>query len=358
LTKGGQQNTDVTAWTAVPMMFGQLDAARAKETLMTMSSSQLSTDWGTRMLSNRSPAYDPVAYNNGGVWPFLTGFVATAEYEYRHPHAGYTHLRQLVNLTFDHALGSHHEILSGDYYRPLDESVPHQLFSSGMVITPFVRGLLGLRPDAQNHVLRFAPQLPPAWDRLRVKNYRLGSSKLTFDIRRPAFSNLRFEIAKEDDEPIKLQLAPTLPIFARITRVTVDGKAVKNISNLVAANGIFNYETTLKRRRVIEITFKGGIEIDLPQPPAQPGARTTSLKVLYVTTFGPNRLALILEGLAGRSYTLRVRGGHTVQEAAGGILRNEENGWKPIDVSFPGSGNNDSYQTRNLELRLKEPGKR
>jgi hypothetical protein len=312
------------------------------------------------MLSNNSRSYDPIAYNNGGVWPFLTGFVAMAEYEYRRPHSAFAHLRQLVDLTFDHALGYHHEILSGDFYRPLDESVPHQLFSSGMVITPLIRGLLGIRADAPNRALRLAPQIPAAWERLRVKNYRVGSSRLTIEIRKTGISNLRFEMTKEDDDPLKLQLKPALPAFARITKLIVDGKSVKLTPAVVSAGNILNYEPVLRRRSTIEIVYKGGIEIDVPQAEVLPGARSASIKVLDVSTPAPNRLALRLEGLAGRSYTVRARGGHILQEVIGGTLKGEERGWKLIEIAFPAStalNDDDLYQTRNLELRLREPGR-
>ncbi len=358
LTKSGKQNAEITAWTAVPMMFGQLDQKRAGETLAILSSSQISTDWGARMLGNQSPAYDPTAYNNGGVWPFLTGFVACAEYAYRRPHAGLAHLHQLAQHTFDHALGLSPEILSGDYYRPLDESVPHQLFSSGMVITPLIRGMLGLRPDAANRTLRFAPQLPAAWDSLRVRNYRIGTSRLGFDIKRNGFANLKIEITKEDDEPLKLQLSPPLPVLATITRLLIDNKRVKLNSSFFGADGTFNIETMLRRRAVIEIIFKGGVEIDAPHTPAQLGERTQSLKVIEVTTPASNRLAARLEGLQGRSYTIRARGGHLVQSVQGATLRGEEGGWKLIDVSFPASANLNAYQSRTIELILKEPSKR
>jgi hypothetical protein len=353
LTKSGKQNPEVTAWAAAPMMFGLLDPKRAGGTLAMLSSSQISTDWGTRMLGNQSPAYDPIAYNNGGVWPFLTGFVACAEYEYRRPHAGFAHLKQLAQLTFDHALGSHPEILSGDFYRPLDESVPHQLFSSGMVITPFIRGMLGLRADAANRALRFAPQLPAAWDSLRVRNYRIGASKLSFDIRRSQLFNLRYEIAKEDDEPLKLQFSPALPALARITRATVDGKPVKCATSVYGAGVTCNLEITLRRRAVIEIIFGGGIEIDAPQPAVQPGDRTQSLKIIEITTPANNKLVARLEGLQGRSYTIRARGGLGVQSVQGGTLKGEEGGWKLIEVSFPASANVNDYQSRTIELTLR-----
>lgn len=357
LTKSGKQNNEFTAWTAVPMMFGQLDAKRVGETINGLSSSAISTDWGARMLANSSPAYDPVAYNNGGVWPFLTGFVACAEYEYRRPHSGFAHLQQLANLGLDHSLGTHPEILSGDFYRPLGESVPHQLFSTGMVITPFVRGLLGLRADATKQTLRIAPQLPVAWETLKIKNYRIGSNRVTITARRSSISNLRFEIEKNDDAELKLQMAPALPALAKVTKVTVDGKSVKFTQAFYGANTACQFEALLKRRTVIEITFKDGIEFDVPSPSPQLGERTTSLKVLEAATPGTNRLTIKLEGLPGRSYTLRFRGGLSIVSAQGGTIKGDSGLWQLVEVSFQPSADEQTYQTRLLELTLRESGK-
>jgi glycogen debranching enzyme len=367
LTKDGKQNPEVTAWTAVPMMFTQLDANRAGETLANLSASRISTDWGARMLSAGSPAYDPIAYNNGGVWPFLTGFVSCAEYEYHRPQAGYAHLRQLAQLTFDSALGYHPEILSGDYYRPLDESVPHQLFSSAMVITPLIRGLLGARPDAgaaPNRALRLAPQLPAAWDSLRVRNYRVGTSKLNFDFKRVP-SSYRLELSKEDDDAMKLQYAPALPALARINRVLVDGKQVKFTTKANGGDQVCNVEFTMRRRAVVEILFKGGIEIDVPFEAALTGERSRALKVIELSAPAGNRLVARLEGLQGRVYMLRARVGtgvqssrggqpvQAIQSVQGGALRGEENGWKLIEVSFPASADANAFLSRMVEINLK-----
>jgi hypothetical protein len=226
-----------------------------------------------------------------------------------------------------------------------------------MVVTPFVRGLLGLRADAANRTLRIAPQLPAAWDSLKVKNYRIGLNKLTLSIKRPSISNFRFEIEKQDDEPLKLLLAPALPALAKITRVTVDGKQVRFAPALYGASTVCQFEAFLKRRLVIEVMFKDGIEFDVPAQSAQIGERTSSLKVLDVTTPAPNRLMVKLEGLAGRTYTLRIRGGMAILAAQGGTLRGDENGWKLIEVAFPVASDS-AYQPRNLELMLKETGRR
>ncbi|MBK9706378.1 MAG: hypothetical protein IPO77_05055 [Acidobacteria bacterium] len=352
LTKSGKQNTEVTAWAAVPMMFGQLDARRASLTIRTLSSSQISSDWGTRMLTNRSPAYDPMAYNNGGVWPFLTGFVASAEYAYRHNHSGLAHLRQLARMTFDHSLGFHHEILSGDFYRPLDESVPHQLFSSGMVITPFIRGLLGLRADAPKKSLRLSPQIPASWDKLSVRNYLFGKSSISINFRRTGLTSLSYEISKDDDDPIKLQFEPSLPAFARINRVLIDGKAARISSNQSDyLKPALSLETTLKRRTLIEISFTGGIEIEVPDSPTQTGDRTSSLKILEVMPSSANSLNLSVEGLSGKTYKILARAPNGIQEISGAAIKGDENGWKAISIEFPAAEGDPVYQVKIIQIR-------
>ena len=49
----------------------------ACRTLEKINAADLTTDWGVRMLSSASPFFEPLNYNYGAVWPFLTGWVAT-----------------------------------------------------------------------------------------------------------------------------------------------------------------------------------------------------------------------------------------------------------------------------------------
>lgn len=354
LTKSGKQNMEVTAWTAVPMMFGLLDPQKAGATLAGLASGHLSTDWGTRMIGNNSPAYDPIAYNNGGVWPFLTGFVATGEYAYHHRHSAFAHLRQTANLTFDFALGAHPEILSGDYYRPLDESVPHQLFSSGMVITPLVRGLLGLSADATLlRLLRFEPQIPASWDRVTVRNFRLGEEKMRIEMRRPDYATLKYELHRESDQPLGFVFRPALPPLARIRQVLIDGKPVpvpqRRDSEFFDAP--YTFSLTLQKQSVIEITLEGGAEIDVPVTVPQPGDRTSSLKVLGLSSPADKKLSLRVEGLAGRSCLVRVRGGLKLAGVSGATLKGESGGWQLIEIAFSGEADTGQAKTVGLELR-------
>jgi len=328
LLKDGTLNTELTAWTALPMFFGQLDRTLASESVRLLGSSRISTDWGARMLDNRSAAYNPIAYNNGGVWPFLTGFVAAAEYEYEHPHSGFAHLSQLVNLSFDFALGYHHEILSGDYYRPLDESVPHQLFSSGMVVTPLVRGLLGLRADAFKRTIVFKPQIPAGWESFEVRHFRLGDDSVDISYRRESDNSFRLIFTRSGDSPMNIDFTPPIPLLADNVRVTIDG----NRTRIGPDQPGESYRLQPGKRSEVIVSFTGGIEFDVPFAKPAIGDRTSSLKIIDVLKGDDRTLRIIVEGLSGESYVIRVRG--RVRSVTGGSIKAVQNRYTLIETSF------------------------
>ena len=52
------------------------------------SSAELVADWGVRMLSTRSSLYEPLNYNYGAAWPFLSGWVSAALFGHGFVQAG------------------------------------------------------------------------------------------------------------------------------------------------------------------------------------------------------------------------------------------------------------------------------
>jgi hypothetical protein len=147
ILEGGKTNSAITAWPAVAGAFELLDPQHAGPTLDALASSQLLTDWGVRLLSSDHPLYDPLHYNNGAVWPFMTGFASWALYNYGREEAAYRALKANARTTFEGALGRNPELMSGRYHQTLDTTVPHQFFATSMIPTPLILGLLRSRPD-------------------------------------------------------------------------------------------------------------------------------------------------------------------------------------------------------------------
>ena len=142
------------------------------------ASEEFSTDWGTRLLSDRVSFYDPISYHQGSVWPLFTGWVSVAEYRAGRTLSGYAHLMQNADLTWSQDLGDVTELLSGKFFEPLGRSTAHQLWSSAMVISPVVRGMFGLEWNAPGNTLSVTPHLPADWQGAMIRNVPFGTSRI------------------------------------------------------------------------------------------------------------------------------------------------------------------------------------
>ena len=174
----GTQVKETTIWPAIGMRFNVLDREKGWLARKRIASPELSADWGTRFLSTASIYYDPSSYNNGAVWPFLTGFSSLALYNYGNPYHGLSLLLANLEIILDYDYGAPTELLSGDIYRPLDQSVPNQVWSSGNTISAFVEGLVGFETDALKKKIHLKPAIPLIWKYLKVSNLKVGKGKI------------------------------------------------------------------------------------------------------------------------------------------------------------------------------------
>jgi len=179
---GGSTDNTPTIFPAVAWWDGSYSLGHAEPMMQRWASSEFSTDWGTRLLSDKVSFYDPISYHQGSVWPLFTGWVSLAEYRAGHPLAGYAHLMQNADLTWAEDPGSVTELLSGQFFQTFSFSTPHQLWSSAMVISPVLRGMFGLGWNAASETLTVNPRLPADWSSAQVLRVPLGSSSvdLTF----------------------------------------------------------------------------------------------------------------------------------------------------------------------------------
>ncbi len=233
LLEDGSVNPNVTAWAATAMAFGVLAQSRGAEMATKLASSNVMTDWGARPLSAASTLFDPLHYNNGAVWPFVTGFTSLAQYTYHNQNAGKFALDAIARTGFDFSRGRNPEVLSGRLYKPLDTAVPQQFFATSMVLTPLIRGLLGIDVDAPRRRLTIAPHLPPDWDSVFVSNVPLGTDKIGFSIIREGGAlTLRLSESpppydmtrglKPLSSPVEVEFSPALPLGATVALPAAD----------------------------------------------------------------------------------------------------------------------------------------
>ncbi len=343
ILRSGRTNDNLTMWPATAQSFGLLRPDRAERMMARLASDVISTDWGARPLSSGSPLYDPMHYNNGAVWPFVTGFVSWGQYHARRPWSGYPLIDALSQMTFDWARGRHPELLSGAFYRPLDTAVPHQFFATSMLLSPVLRGLLGWEPDAAAGRARLAPQLPPSWDRVTVRHLRVGSSDLTARLER---GSGRASVTLSASAPLAVAYVQSLPAGARHARATLDGKPVETRSERGMHDGTLSVlvraGATPQR---LEITWTGGLEIEPPRNALTPGQASTGLRVLDFRAADAG-WTLVVEGAAAGRYEIGLVG-ERVAQANGAEVARREGGMTTIAVTFPAGS---SRQTKTITL--------
>lgn len=349
-----------TVLPAVPLWFETMTAERAQPQIDHLGSGQMATDWGARIISNQSQLYDPLSYHYGSVWPLFTGWSSMGAYRYGRPHVGYQALMANALLTYTNALGYVTELLSGDFNAPFGRSSHHQIWSEAMVVTPAMRGLLGIDVSAGGEQLRFAPQLPGNWNHVEVRKVMAGkatfdlkltreSGRLTVTIKRRGTATTGS--ASGSDGVRRITVAPAFPLDARVRNVKVQGRtaqfATKRIGDVQRA------EVTIDGvQQNIEVVYNyvEGTDVFIDQEIPAPGARSKGLRILR-SRADQDALHLVLEGIGGQSYPLQVRTPHQLGVGPGASL--ETNGKSETRLLIAFDRPTGTYVRRELTIPLR-----
>lgn len=361
ILEGKKVNENLTAWPATALSFDVFDATRGAQMVSRLASNEIMTDWGARPLSSRSSLFDPLHYNNGAVWPFVTGWVSLAQYRYHNAHAGRFALDAIARTGFDEALGRNPEVISGRLYKPLDTAVPHQFFATSMVLTPLVRGLLGIEIDAPAGRVKVAPHLPADWDSVRVEQLAVGEARLALRLERKG-RTIALAVTRQGGgggRAIVVEFAPALPLGARLVSRAADGT---RLEARAFPGAVVAHDSAALRDSVrLAVQWEGGWEVSPPRQAPRIGDRSSALRVLSERMEGAT-YRVNLEGRAGTSYVVRVRAPRgaprmaTVGSAAAAsrslrLGEPDHDGWVTLAVDIPSVGADaDGYVAVSLSL--------
>ena len=317
----GEHVDIVSPWPSVALQWGLGEPDKSVETLEKLNSAELSTDWGIRSISNKSPYYEPLNYNYGAVWPFLNSWVATAQYRHRLALQGYSTLMASVRHSFDNALGKITEVFSGSANIWPQEAVSHQGFSSAGVVLPLVRGLLGLDGDAVGKEVTFAPQVPADWDSLVVTGYRVGAAEFAFRYRRSA-ARISVTCTASNADGYRARIELPIPKGARWMKASIDGKPMNySLTEYASVQGL-SVELDNPSGSVVELEYEPTAELLPPDVSTTTGDTNKGLKIISSRN-EKRELVVTVEGLSGARYSLGLRNAHMVASSRGCSLQGE-----------------------------------
>ena len=316
LDKNDQKVDEPSVLATVPMWFGLPSEADAAAMIGQLADFDQQTDWGMRIISNRSPLFSGGGYHYGSVWPLFTGWASVAEYRYHQTFPAYTNLRANALLALDGSLGHVTEVLSGDYYQPLSTSSPHQIWSAAMVVSPILRGMLGLEVDAIHHSVKLAPHVPADWTRFSIENVRVGKDTLLLNYKKEeGIDDLKIpggivlEVGRTSGgEECTIEFRPAISLRAKVQKVDLNFKSIPFSVELNGEDQHVVVRFPIKEGKSllrIYITNDFGFSADLTLPAL--GSASRGLRVLSETwSASRNQLTLEVSGAAGGEYGLRV----------------------------------------------------
>jgi hypothetical protein len=275
---------------------------------------------------------------------------------YRHgrPHVGYDALMANALLTFSGALGYVTELLSGDFATPFGRSSHHQVWSQAMVISPILKGLLGIEAADGGRTLVFAPALPATWDRVAIRSVRAGTAVYDITFERSGGRAVVRVTRGEGWQPgdaRRLVVAPAFATDARVGKVTVNGAAAQpRISRL---GDVQRAEVSIQGPAdTTEVVFRydEGTEVQADIEAPLPGASNQGLRILRVSA-DANALHLTAEGRGDHAYIVRVRSPRRAGPADGVRVLPPDGRDQLLEIRFEGSA--ESYVRREIVVPLR-----
>ncbi len=337
LKQDDQRVEEASVLATVPMWFGLSEAGHADKMITQLADEDQDADWGMRIISSRSPLYDGSGYHYGAVWPLFTGWASVGEYGYHRALPAYFNLRANALLDTDASLGHFTEVLSGDYNESFSTSSPHQIWSSAMVISPVLRGLLGLHTDAEAHQITLAPHLPANWSTLAIHNVHVEKVSADFQFHKTPDS-IVLETERKGNGDCWVEFSPALSLRAHVTSVELNGRALPfkvqqnaNDQHVSIRFPVYGGPNTL----VIRVKNDFGVEASNELPPL--GGASRELRILSQSwNAARNQLTLEISGLAGRQYELSLWNATQIDSVEGAEL--DKSG--RLQVHLPAAGEN------------------
>src|SRR5215470_10343139 len=338
-----------TVLSTAPMWFEVFDPAKANATIDRLAAADHATDWGMRIFSNRNPLFDPEGYHFGSVWPLFTGWASLGEYVYHRPLTAYANLQANAHLVFDGSLGHVTEVLSGSRYEPLPDSCPHQIWSSAMVVSPLMRGLLGITSSATENEIVVAPHTPAGWNSWSAKNVPAcgGTVDLMYG-KTSAKESLQAVLHKTtppSGRDCRLTFSPGVSPHARIGRSIkvrqTAGDQHPTVSALLSSG-----------RASIAIPVQGDFQLAIADELPTLGDTSSNLRVVQESWSSDHkRVQLLLNGLSGSVYQMYSYGAAITSAQGAHIVKSTPDS-QLIEVRFPNDAQAGEYTSWTITLNF------
>jgi glycogen debranching enzyme len=330
---------------------GVFDRDKAEHALDRMARANFLADWGLRSIPQDDRLFQGESYGHGSVWPLGTGVQSLAFYRYHRPLQGYPLWRTLIDQSFLNSLGHVPEAFSGEFYRELDVSVPEQIWSSGMVVTTLLRGLLGIEPDAPAGRLSWSPHLPANWPFVKIRNLKIGQSVLNLEMEQ---ADSQVSMHLENAGPaLEVEFAPEIPLGPAAFRAVLNGKPIPASLRAHSQDAHSVVQFRAEKTSQLTISFEPGVRPWQLSSTGRIGDESRGLRILSSSLRGRIYRAEV-EGVPGACSPLVISTPWQISQVKGGkVTSHREHEWRLMVSPTRDSCNGDAtYKTWALEVEF------
>jgi glycogen debranching enzyme len=172
------------------LQHGILYPEKAKSVAERLRAPDLFSGWGIRTLSSQSPAYNPIGYHTGSVWPHDNSLIAMGLRSVGAVEQALEVAQGILDMTRHQPYNRPPELFCG-YERTAGNSpiqypvaCSPQAWATGTIFQ-LLQMMVNLVPDAPSNYLRIIdPALPASIQQLSFKNLRIGSTLIDLEFTR------------------------------------------------------------------------------------------------------------------------------------------------------------------------------
>jgi glycogen debranching enzyme len=184
-----RQVRSITSNAAHALYAGIADDARAASVAEHLMAPDMFSGWGVRTLSASSPAYNPMSYHNGSVWPHDNAIVAAGLKRYGHTEAALRITRAMLDVAAEARDSRLPELFCGFTRQDVPVPVAYPVAcipQAWAAVAPFLllQSLLGIEADALAGTLTFNhPVLPQGLGHVQLRGMRVGKAAVSLSFR-------------------------------------------------------------------------------------------------------------------------------------------------------------------------------
>jgi glycogen debranching enzyme len=169
---------------------GIVEPERAAAVAERLMADDMFCGWGVRTLSSECPAFNPMSYHNGSVWPHDNAILAAGLKRYGHDEA----VRRIADAMFAVATSAR-DFRLPELYCGFDRAERAAVVAYPVACIPqawaaaapflLLQTMLGISPDAPGRALMIERPILPDWlERVRLESLRVGNATVTLDFKR------------------------------------------------------------------------------------------------------------------------------------------------------------------------------